>query len=79
MSVVGKVRTYGEIGTDMQKLLSDDKFKQIDAKNIRSLLAKIGCPGKGKAYGGRIEFQEGLSPEVCMTRGAQVIQEKRID
>ena len=26
---VGKTRTYGEIGTDMQKLLSDDKFKQI--------------------------------------------------
>ena len=26
---VGKTRTYGEIGTNMQKLLSDDKFKQI--------------------------------------------------
>ena len=48
-------------------------------KDFNNLLAKIGCPGKGKAYGGRIQFQEGLSPEVCMTRGAQVIQEKRID
>ena len=55
-------------------------FKSKEAKNVRSLLAKIGCPGKvAKAYGGRVEFQEGLSPEVCMTRGAQVIQEKRID
>jgi hypothetical protein len=26
---VGKTRTYGEIGTDMQKLLSDDRFKQV--------------------------------------------------
>jgi len=55
-------------------------FKSKEAKNIRSLLAKIGCPGKvAKAYGGRIEFQDGLSPEVCMTEGAKVIQEKKID
>ena len=46
---------------------------------LENLLAKIGCPGKGKAYGGRIEFQEGLSPQVCMTEGAEVIKEKRID
>jgi hypothetical protein len=49
------------------------------AGSLKNLLAKIGCPGKGKAYGGRIQFQEGLSPDVCMTRGAQVIQEKKID
>ena len=50
---------------------------------LENLLAKIGCPGKGKkiaaASGGRIQFQDGLSPEVCMTRGADVIKEKRID
>jgi hypothetical protein len=55
-------------------------FKSKEAKNVRSLLAKIGCPGKvAKAYGGRIQFQDGLSPEVCMTEGAKVIKEKRID
>jgi len=49
---------------------------------LENLLAKIGCPGKGKvaaASGGRIQFQDGLSPEVCMTEGAKVIKEKRID
>jgi hypothetical protein len=46
---------------------------------LENLLAKIGCPGKGKAMGGRIEFSEGLSPEVCMKKGADVIKEKRID
>ena len=55
-------------------------FKSKEAKNIRSLLAKIGCPGKvAKAYGGRVQFQDGLSTEFCMTEGAKVIKEKRID
>ena len=34
---VGKTRTYGEIGTDMQKLLSGDKFKKI--KGIEKLFS----------------------------------------
>ena len=55
-------------------------FRSKEAKNVRSLLAKIGCPGKiAKAYGGRIQFQEGLSTEFCMAEGAKVIKEKRID
>ena len=55
-------------------------FKSKEAKNIRSLLAKIGCPGKvKKAYGGRVQFQDGLSTEFCMNEGAKVIKEKRID
>ena len=55
-------------------------FKSKEAKNMRSLLAKIGCPGKvAKAYGGRVQFQDGLSTEFCMTEGAKVIKEKRID
>jgi hypothetical protein len=57
----------------------DFKGRKFSDTQLKNFLAKIGCPGKGKAYGGRIQFQEGLSPEVCMTRGAQVIQEKRID
>ena len=63
-----------------KKFLIRCSYVEIYNEQIRDLLAKIGCPGKvAKAYGGRVEFQEGLSPEVCMTRGAQVIQEKRID
>ena len=34
---VGKTRTYGEIGTDMQKLLSGDQFKKI--KGIEKLFS----------------------------------------
>jgi hypothetical protein len=47
---------------------------------LENLLAKIGCPGKvKKAYGGRVQFQDGLSTEFCMKEGAKVIKEKRID
>ena len=28
---------------------------------------------------GRVQFQDGLSTEFCMTEGAKVIKEKRID
>ena len=78
-------KTYGKGFQDprrqMNRIIGDvtQKVSSLDKKQFNNLLAKIGCPGKGKAYGGRIQFQDGLSPEVCMTRGAQVIQEKRID
>ena len=43
-------------------------FKSKDAKNIRNLLAKIGCPGL--ASGGRAGFVEGAD---CPTKGANLI------
>ena len=68
-------RSYENVGYSMK--VSKDMLTQ------KQLLAKIGCPGKGKkvpaASGGRIQFQDGLSPEICMKRGADVIKEKRID
>ena len=67
---------FKRIEKQAEEIVKGDKF---NVKNIKTYLAKIGCPGKGKAYGGRIQFQEGLSQEVCMTRGAKTIQEKRID
>ena len=43
---VGKTRTYGEIGTDMQKLLSDKKFEGL---NIEKLLASFSANPKCRA------------------------------
>ena len=60
--------TYQTSSQDTQALIY--KTKDID----------FGSPGKvKKAYGGRVQFQDGLSQEFCMTEGAKVIQEKRID
>ena len=76
-SVLDKGREVGLISNQNQIIK-----QTLDSKKVENLLAKIGCPGKGKvaaASGGRIQFQDGLSPEVCMTRGADVIKEKRID
>ena len=56
---VGKTRTYGEIGTDMQKLLSDKKFKGL---NIEKLLASFSANPKCRAKfsgGGRIGYATG--------------------
>ena len=53
---VGKTRTFGEMGTDIKKLLSNEKFKAIGTKQILSKLEKIGC---GKAAGGRILMSNG--------------------
>ena len=39
---VGKTRTFGEIGTNMQKLLSNEKFESIDQKTKANLLKKMG-------------------------------------
>jgi len=66
---VGKVRTYGEIGTDMQKLLSNEKFEAVDTKQILSQLEKLGC---GKSAGGRIMFGEGTS---CAIKGRKILEE----
>ena len=65
---VGKVRTFGEIGTDMQKLLSNEKFEAIDTKQILSQLEKLGC---GKSAGGRIMFGNGTS---CAIKGREVLE-----
>lgn len=51
---VGKVRTYGEIGTDMQKLLSGDKFKKIQGiekliQDLQNVTSKGGSKGKAAA------------------------------
>ena len=56
---VGKTRTYGEIGTDMQKLLSDKKFEGL---NIEKLLASFSANPKCRAKfsgGGRIGYATG--------------------
>ena len=66
---VGKVRTYGEIGTDMQKLLSNEKFEAMDTKQILSQLEKLGC---GKSAGGRIMFGEGTT---CAIKGRKILEE----
>ncbi len=61
---VGRTRTFGEIGTNMQKLLSNEKFEVIDEKNIKNLIASLG-PGTcsvfsgKKADGGRIGLATG--------------------
>jgi len=81
----GKIYGGGYVNPERQFDLIRDrameyaKSDKFTVRTVESYLAKIGCPGKGKAYGGRVQFQDGLSPEVCMTRGAQVIKEKRID
>ena len=65
---VGKTRTFGEIGTDMQKLLSNEKFEAMDTKQILSQLEKLGC---GKSAGGRIMFGEGTT---CAIKGREVLE-----
>ncbi len=66
---VGKTRTFGEIGTDMQKLLSNEKFEAMDTKQILSQLEKLGC---GKSAGGRIMFGNGTS---CAIKGRKILEE----
>ena len=48
-------------------------FKSADAKNIRDLLSKIGCPNKvPAASGGRIGYKDG--PDVCSSRGLEKVR-----
>jgi len=67
---VGKTRTYGEIGTDMQKLLSDKKFEGL---NIEKLLASFSANPKCRANfsrGGRIGYATGpVSLSKCAISG----------
>ena len=52
---VGRTRTFGEIGTNMQKLLSNKKFKAIDnkqfdlIKTLNTIVSKGGSKGKAAA------------------------------
>ena len=66
---VGKTRTFGEIGTDMKKLLSNEKFKNIDDKELKQFIKSVGCPNF-KAAGGRIEFESGGD---CFDKGTKLI------
>ena len=61
---VGKVRTYGEIGTDMQKLLSHEKFKDIDNKKLLKFFRdhNIPCPkGGGGQCTSIIDYKKGYN------------------
>ena len=59
---VGKTRTYGEIGTDMQKLLSDEKLKKVKGLEV---LSNFWCGKKQSAAGGgRIGFSGSCPVEV---------------
>ena len=70
---VGKTRTFGEIGTDMQKLLSNKKFEVLDEKQLTTMLADFGCPKSlQKASGGRIKYSNGTS---CLVKGRKAFDE----
>ena len=61
---VGKNRTFGEIGTDMKKLLSNEKFKNIDDKELKQFIRSVGCPN------GVLEAASGGN---CLTKGTELI------
>ena len=61
---VGKTRTFGEIGTDMKKLLSNEKFKNIDDKELKQFIRSVGCPN------GVLEAAGGGN---CLTKGTELI------
>jgi hypothetical protein len=46
-----------------------------DPKAIERLIASIGCPGKGRADGGRIGFSEGTD---CFNKGLKAVNEVKI-
>jgi hypothetical protein len=58
---VGKTRTFGEIGTDMQKLLSNEKFEVLDKTVMKKIM--VFCPAGTakvtKAGGGRVPYADG--------------------
>jgi len=61
---VGKTRTYGEIGTDMQKLLSHEKFKDIDNQKLLKFFKDSGIPcikGAGGTCTTPEDFRKGFN------------------
>ena len=59
----------GEIG------YSAKKVSESQIKGIKKIIASIGCPGKGKAEGGRIGFSEGTD---CFNKGLKAVNEVKI-
>ena len=75
---VGKTRTFGEIGTDMQKLLSNEKFEVLDKTVMKKIM--VFCPAGTakvtKAGGGRVPYADG---PVCTPQEAVRGMNEEID
>ena len=73
MKKSGELKTrLGEIGITRPKDYNIQKISDSDIKKASNLLAALGCPGK--AMGGRIGFQTGVTPTAqCIARGAEKI------
>ena len=65
---VGKTRTYGEIGTNMQKLLSDEKLKTVKGlPELKTFLKQAGFNiDKCLSSGGRVKLQGGGGVNTCI-------------
>jgi len=71
---VGKVRTYGEIGTDMQKLLSNEKFKDIDLKNIDFIDGKKDFVGFSSGFNTDLLMKDPLVQKVLNSKAGQAVK-----
>ena len=61
---VGKTRTFGEMGTDVKKLLSHEKFKTIDKNKILKFFKDAGIPclkGEGGDCTSIVDYQKGYN------------------
>jgi hypothetical protein len=65
---VGKTRTYGEIGTNMQKLLSDEKLKTVKGlPELKTFLKEAGFNiDKCLSSGGRVNLKLGKGVNTCI-------------
>jgi len=73
------IKTQTEVDTNprnkkLDKALEDAKKLKKASKFELTKLAAIGCPGKGKANGGRIGFSKGQNLTSCATKGVTRLQ-----
>ena len=71
---VGKVRTYGEIGTDMQKLLSNEKFKDIDLKNIDFIDGKKDFVGFSSGFNTDLLMKDPAVQKILNSKTGQAVK-----
>jgi len=70
---VGKTKTFGEIGTDMQKLLSNEKFKDLDLKSIDYIGSKKDFVGVNSGFNTDLLMKDPLVQKLLNSKSGKAI------
>ena len=71
---VNKVRTFGEIGTAMQKLLSNKKFKDMDLKNIDFIDGKKDFVGFSSGFNTDLLMKDPAVQKILNSKAGQAVK-----